>query len=353
MLFVKPKTLMGLNIGSSCIKIVELKGKGSHYTLENFGISILPSDTIVDGTIMDSMSIVNAVKNLAANLKTRKKHVCTSISGHSVIIKKIVMPLMDEATVENTIHGEAANHIPYDIFDVNLDFQIIGPSAESNDSMDVLLVAVKKDVIGDYLAVIETAGLNPVVVDVDTFAIENMYEFNYEDDDEEIVALVDIGANLTNINILKNKVSAFSRDITVGSRMVTEQLQKQLNLNYQLAEQLKLGTLIKGINAADAKRMINEASFSFINEICKTIDFFHASAANSSRIGRIYLCGGGATLKDLPAAITERTAIPTEVIDPFRRIAIPEKRFDPQYIREIAPLAGVAMGLALRKDTST
>jgi type IV pilus assembly protein PilM len=245
---------------------------------------------------------------------------------------------------------EAANHIPYDIYDVNLDFQILGPSTDNSDNMDVLLVAVKKDIIDDYLAVIEEAGLTPMVVDVDTFAIENMYAFNYEDDDEEIVALIDIGANLTNINILKDKISTFTRDITVGSRMVTEQLQKQLNLNYQLAEQLKLGTQIGGISPEEAEHLINEASFSFINEISKTIDFFHASGTSSSRIGKIYLCGGGATSKDLPAAIAERTAIPTAVLNPFRRIDIPEKRFDPQYIREIAPLAGVAVGLALRRD---
>ncbi|RLB61657.1 MAG: hypothetical protein DRG80_03715 [Deltaproteobacteria bacterium] len=174
MFFQKSKTLLGLNIGSSYIKIVELKNSGPRYTLQNFGYAILPSDTIVDGTIMDSMAIVNAIKNLVENLKIKKKQICTSISGHSVIIKKILMPLMDEATVENTIYEEAVHHIPYDIFDVNLDFQILGPSLEANDKMDVLLVAVKKDVISDYLGVIEEAGLQPAVVDVDTFALENM-----------------------------------------------------------------------------------------------------------------------------------------------------------------------------------
>jgi len=349
MFFQKPKTLLGLNIGSSYVKIVELKNSGPRYTLQNFGYAILPSDTIVDGTIMDSMAIVNAIKNLVENLKIKNKQICTSISGHSVIIKKILMPLMDEATVENTIYEEAVHHIPYDIFDVNLDFQILGPSLEANDKMDVLLVAVKKDVISDYIGVIEEAGLQPAVVDVDTFALENMYEYNYEDATEEIATLVDIGSNITNINILKDGISNFNRDITVGSRQITEQLQKQLNLNYQTAEQLKLGVPVEGLKSEETGKLISDASFAYINEISKTIDFYHTSASGS-QVEKIYLAGGGAKLSGIVNAVQEITNISTEIIDPFRNLVIPEKKFDLEYIRDIAPLAGVAVGLALRKD---
>ncbi|NIA19793.1 MAG: type IV pilus assembly protein PilM [Xanthomonadaceae bacterium] len=349
MFFQKSKTLLGLNIGSSYIKIVELKDSGPRYTLQNFGYAILPPDTIVDGTIMDSMAIVNAIKNLLENLKIKKKQICTSISGHSVIIKKILMPLMDEDTVESTIYDEAAHHIPYDIFDVNLDFQILGPNLEANDKMDVLLVAVKKDVISDYLGVIEEAGLQPAVVDVDTFALENMYEYNYEDATEEIITLVDIGSNITNINILKDGISNFSRDITVGSRQITEQLQKQLNLNYQTAEQLKLGVPVEGLKAEDISKLISDASFAYINEIAKTIDFYHASASGN-QVEKIYLAGGGAKLAGIVKAVQEITNISTEIINPFRDLIVPEAKFDLEYIQDIAPLAGVAVGLALRKD---
>ncbi|MBN2332857.1 MAG: type IV pilus assembly protein PilM [Deltaproteobacteria bacterium] len=350
MFFQQSKTFLGLDIGSSYIKIVELKESGSRYTLQNFGIAILPTDTIVDGTIMDSMAIVNTIKNLIENLKSRKKQICTSISGHSVIIKKILLPVMDEATVENTIYEEAAHHIPYDIYDVNLDFQILGPSSEADDKMDVLLVAVKKDIISDYLGVIEEAGLVPVIVDVDNFALENMYEYNYEDAGEEVVALVDIGSNITNINIIKQGVSNFTRDITVGSRMITEQLQKQLNLNYQTAEQLKIGVPVEGINRSDLEKIIADAAFSFINEINKTIDFYHTSASGS-RIEKIYLGGGGAKLAGIVSMVHEITTIETEIINSFRNLIVPEKKFDSNYIQDMAPLAAVAVGLALRKDT--
>jgi len=349
MFFQKSQTLLGLNIGSSYIKVVELNNSGSRYTLQNFGYAVLPSDTIVDGTIMDSMAIVNAIKNLVENLKIKKKKICTSISGHSVITKKILMPLMDEATVENTIQDEAVHHIPYDIFDVNLDFQILGPSSEANDKMDVLLVAVKKDVINDYLGVIEEAGLQPAIVDVDTFALENMYEYNYEEVTDKIVTLVDIGSNITNINIIKDGISNFNRDITVGSRQITEQLQKQLNLNYQTAEQLKLGVPVEGLKHDDTIKLISDASFAYINEIAKTIDFYHTSASGN-QVETIYLAGGGAKLTGIVEAVQEITNIPTEIIDPFRNLIIPEKKFDHEYIRDIAPLAGVAVGLALRKD---
>jgi type IV pilus assembly protein PilM len=215
--------------------------------------------------------------------------------------------------------------------------------------MDVLLVAVKKDVINDYLGVIEEAGLQPAIVDVDTFAIENMYEYNYEEVTDKIVTLVDIGSNITNINIIKDGISNFNRDITVGSRQITEQLQKQLNLNYQTAEQLKLGVPVEGLKHDDTIKLISDASFAYINEIAKTIDFYHTSASGN-QVETIYLAGGGAKLTGIVEAVQEITNIPTEIIDPFRNLIIPEKKFDHEYIRDIAPLAGVAVGLALRKD---
>jgi len=350
MFFKKSKMLLGLNIGSSHIKIVELKDSGSRYTLQNFGIAILPPDTIVDGTIMDSMAISNLLKDLAESLKIKKKQVCTSISGHSVIIKKILMPIMDEKTVENTIYDEATHHIPYDIYDVNLDFQILGPSKEAEDKMEVLLVAVKKDIINDYIGVIEGADLTPVVVDVDHFALENAYEYCYENASEEVVALVDIGANITNINVLKDGAYSFTRDITIGSRMLTEQLQKQLNLNYQVAEQLKMGIPAEGISETEAQKVIDDSSFTFTNEIAKTIDFFHTSAAGN-QVEKIYLSGGGAKLPGIGKSVQELTKIKTEIFNPFANLIVPENKFDQEYIKEIAPLAAVAVGLALRKDT--
>ncbi|MBN2704863.1 MAG: type IV pilus assembly protein PilM [Deltaproteobacteria bacterium] len=350
MLFSKNKTLLGLNIGSGYIKIVELKDSGTVYTLNNFGMAALPADAIVDGTIMDTSAVVGAIKNLSANLKIKKKRICTSISGHSVIIKKISLPKVDENTIEETIHQEATQHIPYDISDVNLDFQILGPSQENPENMDIILVAVKKETINDYLMLIEEAGLVPIVVDVDTFALENVYEHNYEDSPDKIVALVDIGANLTCLNIVDDGVTLFSRNLTAGSRIITEQLQKKFSLSYEKAELLKLGCPDKSIG--DSRLVIpaiTESFFPLINEITKVIDFFHNSTAGK-RIDKIMLSGGGARTFNLLEAMEKSLGIKIEIINPFRNIIIPEKLFDLEYIKEIAPLAAVATGLALRKD---
>ena len=351
MLFRKNKTLLGLNIGSGYIKMVELKDSGSVYTLSNFGMSALPTDAIVEGTIMDNTAIINAIVNLAANLNIKKKRICTSISGHSVIIKKITLPLMDENTIEENILQEATQHIPYDISDVNLDFQILGPSQTDPKNMDVILVAVKKETINDYLSLVEDSGFVPVVVDVDTFALENAFEYNYEEEEEKIIALVDIGANLTCINILNEGITCFSRNITSGSRLITEQLQKKFSLNYENAELLKMGS-VDNSKTDDAASLsaINEAAFSLVNEIAKAIEFFHTSAMTEERVGKIILSGGGAKTHNITQSIKKNTGIETELINPFRNIIIPEKHFDLEYIQDIAPIAAVATGLALRKD---
>ncbi len=351
MLFKKDKTLLGLNIGSGYIKMIELKDSGSIYTLSNFGMAALPPDAIVDGTIMDMSAVANTITNLANNLKVKKKRISTSISGHSVIVKKIALPLMDENTIEETIQQEAAQHIPYDISDVNLDFQILGPNKNNAENMDVILVAVKKDTINDYLSLVEEAGFVPVVVDIDTFALENAYEHNYNENEKKIIALVDIGTNMTVINILDDGVTCFSRNITSGSRLITEQLQKQFSLSYENAELLKMGCPEKnGTEPAEALTAIKAAAFSLINEITKTIDFFHTSALSEGRIEKIVLSGGGAKAYNILEEIQNKSGITTELIDPFRNIMIPEKQFDLEYIKDIAPIATIAMGLALRKD---
>ena len=324
------------------------------HTLSNFGMAALPPDAIVDGTVMDANAVINAIINLAKNLKLKKKRVSVSISGHSVIVKKITLPLMDEKTIESTIHQEATQHIPYDISDVNLDFQIIGQHQDNPENMDVILVAVKKDTINDYLSLVTEAGFTPVVVDVDTFALGNAYEHNYEDNEEKIVALIDIGANLTCMNILDNGVTCFSRNLTTGSRLITEKLQKQFSLNYDNAELLKMGS--PNNTAVDTDRAlaaIKDTTFSLINEIIKTIDFFHNSAISEGRIEKIVLSGGGAKTHNIVNEIKSKSGIETEIINPFRNIMVPEKQFDLEYIQKIAPIASIATGLALRTDEVT
>lgn len=351
MLFKKNKTLLGLNIGSGYIKIVELKDSGSVYTLSNFGLAVLPADAIVDGTIMDTAAVVKTLKALITNLKLKKKKICTSISGHSVIIKKVTLPSVDENTLEETILQEATQHIPYDISDVNLDFQVIGPNQEAKENLDLILVAVKKETINDYIMVIEEAGLESVVVDVDTFALSNSFSHNYAENNEELIALIDIGAHMTSINVVSQGLSIFSRNINSGSRLITEQLQKRFSLSYQKAEKLKLGSAAGiDIEPAAAREVIKDAAFPIHNEITKAVEFFHSSNSSGERLSSILLSGGGALTYGLSQSIEKSTGIDTQLIDPFRNLIIPEKNFDLDYIQASAPLAAVAVGLALRKD---
>src|SRR5512136_2840962 len=206
----KKKDVVGLDIGSSSIKLVELnRGKGG-FKLQNLGLSALPPEAIVDGALMDSVTIIDAIRDLVSTTKTKRKDVVTSVSGHSVIVKKITLPLMTEAELEESIQWEAERHIPFDINDVNIDFQIVGYGSENPDLMDVILVAAKKDMINDYVSVIMESGLNPVLVDIDAFAAENMLAINYDIDKDDTVAIANIGASVTTINILRNNISAFT-----------------------------------------------------------------------------------------------------------------------------------------------
>ena len=203
----KKKDVIGLDIGCSSIKLVELRVDKKGYKLQNLAVSPLPPEAIVDGALMDSVTIIDAIRNVIADSKTKTRDIVTSVSGHSVIVKKISLPFMTEAELEESIPWEAERYIPFDINDVNIDFQIFGAAPENPEVMDVVLVAAKKDIINDYVSIIMEAGLNPVIIDTDSFALENMLAINYDLAKEETVAIVNVGASVTNINI----VSSFAR----------------------------------------------------------------------------------------------------------------------------------------------
>lgn len=345
-LFTK-KEILGLDIGSSSIKVVELEWGRKNPHLKHFGLIQLPPEAIVDGAFMDSASIVESIRSLVEGLKIKTKNVAVSISGHSVIIKKITMAAMSEMQLEESIRWEAEQYIPFDIEDVNLDFQILDEPA-GPEQMVVLLVAAKKDMINDYTAVVEEAGLRPVVVDVDSFAIENAYNLNFESSEDEIVALVNIGAGVMNINILKGGTSAFTRDISIGGRQITEEIQKKLKLTYEEAEALKVKG-DGGLAHAEVERIIEGTSEQLATEVRRSLEFYAASSTGGE-IKKIYLSGGCAKIKILPGLIAERVGTPVEVFNPFSKIDFDPKVFDPEYLREAAPLAAVGVGLALRRE---
>jgi len=351
----KSKLALGLDIGSSSVKLVQLKDAGKRgYTLEAFGVVPLPPEAIVDGALMNSSAIVEAIKQLVSQFKLKNKDVAIGVSGHSVIIKKISMPRMTQEELEESIQWEAEQYIPFDVKDVNIDVQILTPpdADTGTGQMDVLLVAAKKDMINDYTSVVSEAGLNPICVDVDAFAVQNSFEINYEVPKTETVVLVNAGASVVNINVIANGVTTFTRDVTMGGNQFTEEIQKQLNVSYDEAEKLKVG----GDAAQDSdsvvpqevERVIQGVADQMAGEIQRSLDFYTATAADS-HIARLYLSGGTAKIPALFKVIEQRVGVPVEILNPFKGIEIDNRKFDPNTVMESAPSAAVGVGLALRR----
>ena len=350
-MFRRAKALVGLDIGSSAVKAVELKSAGKGYKVTGFGSEPIPPDSIVDGAIIDAAAVSDAIRRLFETRAIKTKDVVASLSGNAVIVKKISLPVMTEAELGESIYWEAEQYIPFDIQDVNLDYQILdkGDAANGKGTMDVLLVAAKKEKIADYTGVIAQAGRNAVVVDVDAFALQNAYEINYGIDPASVIVLLNAGASATNINILHGDQSVFTRDISIGGNAYTEALQRELNLPYETADALKRGTHAEGGPTYDeARPVLRAVSENVMLEIQKTFDFFKATAS-SDKIDRIMLSGGASRAEGFTEMLSERFEAPVEPFDPFKRVAFDSRKFQVDSAADAAPTAAVAVGLALRR----
>ncbi len=348
-LFTRSKGLAGLDIGSSAMKLVELVERKGEFWLQRLGVEPLSPEAIVDGSIMDSSLVVDAIHRLNEATGIKLQDFATSVSGHSVIIKKIQIPAMAADDLSEQIRWEAEQYIPFDINDVRLDYVVLSEAEPGAETMDVLLVAVKRDKVNDYVSVISQAGKTPVLVDVDAFAVQNAYEANYEVDPLKVVALVNIGASVTNINILVRGQTSFWRDISAGGNQFTEALQREFNLSFEQAERLKRGQAVDRYQPADARSVLDAVSGELASEILKTFDFFSATSSEGS-VGEIILSGGCALTPNLQQVLRERFGVPTEMLDPLRRIHFREGDFDREWLRSIAPMLAVAIGLAIRKQ---
>ena len=348
MRFGKKKSVAGLDVGSSSIKIVELDGKINSLNLVGLGFENLPDDTIVDGQIMELNTVSDVINNICTNHQINTVQFVTGVSGHSVIIKNIVLPPMSREELEESIDWHAEEHIPYDLSDVSLDYHI---TSETPDATGVLIAACKRERIDNIKQAVQLAGKQPVVIDVDTFALQNCYEVNYQPDDSQIVTLLNIGASTMNVNLVQGTRSLFSRDITVGGSQFTDVLQRNLGLSFQEAEAVKRGAVeaVDGIEEKSIVPLMNDVTEIVALEIQKTFDFYRATTEDSEIVvQKLLISGGGSKLPGLVEELSKRLELPVEVLDPFRSIKVDTKKFDPDYLSEIMPEMAVAVGLAVR-----
>lgn len=348
MVFGKKKSVAGLDIGSSSVKMVELEGKGGSFSLAGLGFENLPDETIIDGQIMELNAVSDVIQKVCQNHNIKAERVVTGVSGHSVIIKNITLPPMSDEELEESIDWHAEEHVPYDLADVSLDYQVTG---RTSDSTQVLIAACKRERIDNVRQAIQLSGKEPAVIDVDTFALQNCYEHNYQPSDNQVVTLLNIGASTMNVNIVKGNRSLFSRDITVGGSQFTDVLQRSLGLSYQQAEAVKRGVVnaADGVEEKSIEPLMSNVTEIVAMEIQKTFDFYRATTEdNQTMVQKILISGGGSKLQGLASDLSARLELPVEVLNPFRNINVDERKFDRGYLNEIMPEMAVAVGLAMR-----
>ncbi len=348
MLFTKNNCLAGLDIGSRTIKAAEIEGlrNGKKPTLKRFGIIDIPRGAIEEGSIKKPEEIADAIKQLFNTYDIREDNVAVSIGGYSVIAKKISVQSMTEEQLHETIQFEAEQYIPFDINDVNLDFQILGKN-ENTNRMNVLLVAAKKDMVDSYINLLEMAKLNPCIIDVEAFALQNIFEINYESKNDN-VALIDIGASKTSLNILKGEDSVFMRDVSLGCDQINQKIVNLLDCTNDEAEKIKFSEYSDRISPENLMEIVTTVVVDWCTEIQRALEFFYSTYPDD-QIKTILLSGGGGNIEKFRQLLATVTKVKVETFDPFKAFYLDKSKFDSSYIKQIAPQAAICMGLATRR----
>lgn len=343
--------LIGLDIGTSSIKLIKLRRTKKMTMLKNFAIAPLPPEAIVDGALMNTSGITETLSNLLKELKLGTKKSALSISGHSVFVRFIRTSNIKDEELEDHIKWDADSYIP-DVNDVYIDFQKLTNMPDQSGEIEVLLVAAKRNVVDEYDQLAKSVGLKPTVVDIDAFAMQNAYEFNYPDRfQNEVAALLNIGAAVTTINIVDHGVTKFVRDISSGGMEITEAISQHYGLPIEEAENIKVGVYGNHadlVNSSDLHRIYEDVSYRISGEILQTIDYFKTTTAGIE-IDRIYVTGGGSKINLIQKRLGEQSGIQVELLNPFNTVSIDPRLFNIDFIRENSSLATVALGLALRK----
>jgi type IV pilus assembly protein PilM len=345
--FGKKENLVGLDIGSSSIKAAQVADSKRGPTLKHFGVVDIAHGAIEEGTINDPESVAESIRQLFKSYNIKESNVAVSIGGYSVIVKKINVQTMAEEQLQETIHFEAEQYIPFDISDVNLDFQILGENESNPSQMNVFLVAAKKEMVNDYINLVNLAGLNPCIVDVEAFALQNTFESNY-DIQKDNIALIDIGASKTSLNILKGSSSVFMRDVSLGCGQINQKIMSLIECSFEEAEQLKYGDSPDRLTTEDLKGIVSSVVADWCTEIRRALDFFYSTYPDD-QIERIILSGGGANIGEFQQLLATEASAEVESINPFKNFHLDGKNFDEAYVNQIRPQAAISMGLAMRK----
>ncbi len=347
MLFKSKNNLTGLDIGSRTIKVGEIEESSKGSNLIKFGALDIAPGLIEEDGIKDPQGVADSIRQLFKLYNIKEQNVAISIGGYSVIVKKIIVQSMSEEELQEKIPLEAEQYIPFDISDVNLDFQILGDSEKNPNQMNVLLVAAKKEMINDYLNVLDLAGLNPCIIDVDAFALQNIYEMNNELSDD-CVALIDIGANKTSLNILKGDSSVFMRDVSLGCNQINDKIVAQISCSIEEAEEIRCNEKQEKMPQEELKEIESSIVADWTTEIRRAIDFFYSTYPDD-HIKKIVLSGGGANVKEFSKLLSVQTSSEVGIINPFEKFNIDTDKLDESYLNNMGPQAAICMGLAIRR----
>ena len=352
------KNLVGVDIGASGVKVCQVRESRRGLGLMRLGFVPLGSQAIVDGQVMDQAAVIEALQRAFAEAKIRQKECAVSVSGQSVIIRKITIPMMSDAQLGEQIQWEAEQHIPFDIKDVQVDYQVLRKRPETSQ-MDLLLVAAKRDQIEDYAQLARNAKLKPIVCDIDAFTVQNLFEYSRGLPTDQTIALINVGASLSSLNIISNGVSAFTREIANGGNVITEEIQRQLSVPFDQAEAYKCGGTgdqseanPAGMVPQQVVQIVEAVSDSIAAEIQRSLDFYVATSGEAE-ISRIYVTGGTANLAALGAAIQRRARVPVEAWAPTEKVVIEAREVNASLLQTRAAQLAVALGLALRKERET
>ncbi|HET7023900.1 MAG TPA: type IV pilus assembly protein PilM [Gemmatimonadales bacterium] len=342
-LFGRAKTTVGLDIGSGLIKLVQVSHGSGEPVLSRVAFATVSADAIVDGEVIDQGVVADAIRQLLATSRIKAKSVVIAVGGRDVIVKKIQMDRMSEPEAREVIRWEAEQHVPFDMENVELDFQILDPDGDGIQ-MTVLLVAAKRELVESRISLLAEAGLEASIIDVDAFALHNAFELNHPDDLSGVVGLVNIGNEMTNINILEDGIPVLTRDLPVGVRKFREDMQRERGLSVEEADKI-----LQGFERNDAlDPFLESRGGELAVGIERAAAFLQSASRSAGSLTRIFTVGGGARIPGLNKVLADRLHIPVEPGNPLARLNVADTAFDTLSMDEVAPLLMLPIGLALR-----